>query len=66
MEPIKVGQLRVSVELGMCVITQVSKDGWVNAVWLTGMLATEGDGSDEGPSDSFTGRLWRVVASAAA
>jgi hypothetical protein len=50
----------------MCVITRVSKDGWVNAVWLTGTLATEGDGSDEGPSDSFSGMLWRVVRSAAA
>jgi hypothetical protein len=65
-EQVKVGQLRVSQELGMCVITRVSKDGWVNAVWLTGTLATEGDGADEGPSDSFTGSLWRVVRSAAA
>ena len=65
-EPIKVGQLRVSAELGMCVITRVSKDGWVKAVWLTGTLATEGDGGDEGPYDSFTGSLWRVVTAAAA
>ena len=67
LEPvIKAGQLRVSAELGMCVITRVSKDGWVKAVWITGTLATEGDGADEGPSDSFSGSLWRVVAAATA
>ena len=61
LEPVKVGQVRVSRELGMCVITRVSKDGWVKAVWITGDLASEGDGADEGPSDSFTGSLWRVI-----
>ena len=66
MDQVEVGQLRVSSELGMCVITRVSKDGWVNAVWLTGTLASEGDGADEGPSASFTGHLWRVVVSATA
>jgi hypothetical protein len=50
----------------MCVITRVFKDGWVKAVWLTGTLASEGDGADEGPSDSFSGRPWRVVQPAAA
>jgi hypothetical protein len=65
-EQIKVGQLRISADLGMCVITRVSRDGWVTAVWLTGEMASEGDGADEGPAESFRGTLWRVVTSAAA
>jgi hypothetical protein len=56
----------MSPDLGMCVITRVSKDGWVKAVWVTGALASEGDGADEGPSDSFSGSLWRVVATPSA
>lgn len=66
LEPIKAGQLRVSPDLGMCVITRVSKDGWVNAIWITGTLATEGDGVDEGPAESFRGSLWHVVRAIAA
>ena len=46
----------------MVVITSISGNGWVRALWLTGPHA---DGrEDEGTPESFSGRKWRVVESA--
>jgi hypothetical protein len=58
MGALKVGQVRVGPQ-GMVVITSISGNGWVRALWLTGPHA---DGTeDEGTPESFSGRKWRVV-----
>jgi hypothetical protein len=57
MGAIKVGQVRVGPQ-GMIVITSISGNGWVRALWLTGPHA---NGTDEGTPESFSGRKWRVV-----